>query len=136
MGKTAMQHTDLQTIDAITGVYHADGGLVGELRYVVGKLRGTAHCALCDITHGVTGKKAGFSACELRLPVPMHLVHLNERSREVQQATEGQTPCVVAHTANGVVMLLGSRELDALGGSIPAFEAALDSAMAERSLRW
>ena len=33
------------------GVYHADGGIIGELAYVWGKIRGTAHCALCDITH-------------------------------------------------------------------------------------
>ena len=44
-------------LKAIWGVYHADGGIVGELRYVFGKLRGTAHCALCDITHSYVSEK-------------------------------------------------------------------------------
>lgn len=35
----------------LIGVYNADGGLFGELRYLVGNARGTAHCALCNIAH-------------------------------------------------------------------------------------
>ena len=35
----------------LVAVYHADGGVRGELSYVLGRLLGTAHCALCDITH-------------------------------------------------------------------------------------
>ena len=46
------------------GVYHANGGLVGELTYVIGKLRGTAHCGLCDITHGSVRVKPGWKTCE------------------------------------------------------------------------
>ena len=38
-------------VGELVGVYHADGGLLGELRYAYGKVRGTAHCSLCDITH-------------------------------------------------------------------------------------
>ena len=32
------------------GVYDADGGLLGELAYLTGRILGIAHCALCDIT--------------------------------------------------------------------------------------
>ena len=45
----------------LVGVYHADGSLLGELRYIWGKLRGTAHCTLCDITHGRLSEKCGAS---------------------------------------------------------------------------
>ena len=38
--------------------YHADGGPIGEVRYIIGKLLGTAHCALCDITHSPFRRKA------------------------------------------------------------------------------
>ena len=50
-------------LKAIWGVYHADGGIVGELRYVFGKLIGTAHCALCDITHSYVSEKKSMKEC-------------------------------------------------------------------------
>ena len=40
----------------LVGVYHADGSLLGEARYVVGKILGRAHCSLCDITHDMVRK--------------------------------------------------------------------------------
>lgn len=46
-----------QPIVRYTGIYNADGGLVGEVRYVVGHLLGTAECALCDITHSPVRRK-------------------------------------------------------------------------------
>jgi hypothetical protein len=39
-------------IARLIGVYNAEGSLRGELAYLLGKLTGRAHCALCDITHG------------------------------------------------------------------------------------
>jgi len=117
------------SIRKITGVYHADGGLMGELRYVVGKLRGTSHCALCDVTHGLTGKKAEFVACEARLGIPVELVHLNERTPELRAFTEGRTPCVVGHGQAGLVMLLSAEALDGFGGRVDGFERALRAAL-------
>ena len=118
----------------LTGVYHADGGVLGELRYVVGKLRGVAHCALCDITHGALGKKRAFAAWQRALPVPFALVHLNERSPEVARVTERRTPALVAHTARRIVLLLGPDELE-LEGSLEAFRGALARALREQGLR-
>ena len=127
--------SDAPQIRRLTGVYHADGGLLGELRYVVGKLRGTAHCALCDLTHGGVRKKASFCALEDRLPVPVKLVHLNERSEEVARFTDGRTACVIAHTDQGLVMLLDPQQLE-LGGSVDAFQQALQTAVEREGLRW
>ena len=42
---------DDPSVNRLVGVYDADGGLLGEAAYVWGKVRGTRHCALCDITH-------------------------------------------------------------------------------------
>lgn len=36
----------------LTGAYHADGGLIGDMGYVARKLVGRGHCELCDVTHG------------------------------------------------------------------------------------
>lgn len=114
----------------MTGVYHADGGLSGELAYVVGRLRGTAHCALCDVTHGVLRAKPAWRSCASSLPVPIELVHRNERSPEVEAFTGARTPAVVAHTGLGLVEVLGPDDLDALGGEVEAFRAALEARLA------
>ena len=36
----------------IVAVYNANGGIIGELSYVIKKVLGKTHCALCDISHG------------------------------------------------------------------------------------
>ncbi len=117
-------------IRQLTGVYHADGGVAGELAYVVGRLRGTAHCALCDITHGALAAKREWRACAASLPVPIELVHRNERSPEVEAFTSVRTPAVVAHTDLGLVEVLGPDALDALGGDVEAFRAELEARLA------
>jgi len=122
-------------VTALTGVYQADGSLSGELRYVVGKLLGSAHCALCDITHGAVREKPGFVACREALPVPLRNVHLDERSPDILRFTEGKTPCVVAHTAEGLVLLLDALALDACKGSVSRFRDALDQALTAEDLR-
>lgn len=120
----------------LTGVYHADGGLRGELAYVVGRALGRAHCALCDITHGTVSEKASWSTCRAALPVPFEVVHRNERSAEVHAATEGWTPCVVAHTDGGVIRLVGPDELEACDGEPASLVAAIERAAAAAGLRW
>ena len=44
-------------INKVIGIYHADGGIIGELKYFTGKLFGGSKCSLCDITHTTAGKK-------------------------------------------------------------------------------
>jgi hypothetical protein len=72
----------------LIGVYHADGGLVGELRYALGRVLGTTHCALCDITHGGLRPRREWSALCAGLDVPIEVMHLNERTPDVLAATE------------------------------------------------
>ena len=94
----------------LVGVYDADGTFLGELRYWVGAhLTGTAHCALCEITHGLFREKAEWREVVEGLPVPFEAVHLDERSREVEEASQGRTPCVLAVLADGSVDLLLGR---------------------------
>ena len=126
----------MEVVTALTGVYQADGSVQGELRYVVGKLLGTAHCALCDITHGSVREKRGFAACREALPVPLRNVHLDERSPEIQRFTDGRTPCVVGHTPAGLVLLLDGPALDACEGSVTRFRDALDAALTRLHLRF
>jgi hypothetical protein len=121
----------------LIGVYHADGGLKGEVVYLAGKLTGSAHCALCDITHGtvaVTGKKAWKRYCG-GLPVPFDLVHLNERDTTLHALTDGRTPCVLAETRQGdLVSLLGPGDLETCAGSVEGFAEVLAQAIEHEDL--
>lgn len=114
----------------LIGVYHADSGLMGELRYVIGKARGTAHCALCDITHGSFRRKREWNHACHAFEIPIRLVHLNERSTvETAGCTLG-TPTVLARWANGTVTpLLGPEDLE-LEGSVSQFFDRLNQALA------
>jgi len=117
-------------ITRLTGVYHADGSLLGELRYVVGSRLGRAHCALCDITHGRVREKPGWRAARDGLGLPFTAVHLDERSPEERAASEGRTPCVLAHDDAGAIsVLLGPSELEACGGDPAALVAAIRRAL-------
>ncbi len=112
------------------GVYHADGGLVGEVAYVVGKIRGTAHCALCDVTHRIR-MKAEWKDFAATLETPFDLVHLNEQSEALARVTEGRTPCVVAESSAGFEVLLGPDELETAVGSVERFAELLRGVLAD-----
>ena len=113
----------------LIGVYHADGGLLGELAYVLGKARGRAHCALCDITHSGIRRKPQWDAACRTFPTPIRLVHLNERTAAEEAACSLGTPTVLArYSSNQVVPLLGPEELE-LDGSVDSFFAALTAAL-------
>lgn len=118
----------------LVGVYHADGGLAGEARYVIGKLLGTAHCGLCDITHSPVRRKPEWDAMVARLGLPFALLHLNELPDDVAAAVAIHgSPVVLARRADGSVdLLLGPEPLDRLGGSVAAFESAARTALEAR----
>ena len=102
------------------------GGVMGELRYVLGKARGTAHCALCDITHSTVRRKAAWDDACRNFPHPFRLVHLNERSPEEVAACTLGTPTVLVLFADGTYRaVMGPDDLE-LDGSVPAFFDALD----------
>ncbi len=133
LGRTAAGVTRL------TGVYDADGSLLGEVRYVVGRALGRTHCSLCDITHGRVRERLEWrEACE-QLPVPFTAVHLDERSDQERNASDGLTPCVLAHLEDGTIeVLLGADDLDDCAGDPQALRAAIEEALsapAPRPLR-
>lgn len=118
---------DHESVREVVGVYAADGGLVGEVRYVVGALFGRAHCTLCDITHSPVRRKRAWDELVARLPLPMRVVHRNELPPElVAHVRPEDLPEVYAVTASGTVRRLITRdELGSLDGSVEAFERLL-----------
>lgn len=119
------------TITRLVGVYHADGGLIGEARYVIGKLLGTAHCSLCDVTHAGLRRKSDWDAMVADLGVPFDLVHLNEMPPAVGRVVdEHGSPLVLAQAHGGSLhAVLVRAQLEELGGSVLAFADALDRAL-------
>jgi hypothetical protein len=114
----------------LVGVFNAEGSLAGELRYVLGKVTGRAHCALCDVTHGWSLRgRPEFRAAAATLPLPLELVHLDERSPAVTAASEGWTPCVLLDVDGDVVRLLGPDELERCGGEPDRFVACVRDAL-------
>jgi hypothetical protein len=123
-------------IRRLTGVYNARGTIAGELAYVVGKLSGRAHCGLCDITHGLRlHERSDWREQRRRLLVPFETVHLDERSPEVVRACPA-APCVLAHTDDGIIALLGAREINGFAGSAEALISAVERAAAARGLEF
>ncbi len=123
----------MNKITELIGVYHADGGVVGEAKYVIGKMLGTAHCALCDITHSPVRRKPAWDSMVARIGVPFTLLHLNELSDEIARVVAGAgSPVVLQRTNEGVSVLLGADSLETLGGSVETFEKALRTAAGER----
>ena len=114
------------TVSELVGVYDADGGLLGEAAYVWGKVRGTRHCGLCDITHSTVRRKGEWDRMVARLPVPVRLLHLNELDDDLRAAVAAtRAPVVLARETGGWRELIGVAELDEMAGSVDAFEAAV-----------
>ena len=123
-------------IHEFIGVYHADGGLRGEVRYVVGHLLGRTECALCDITHGPVRRKEAFDALVRDLEAEGHRVevhHRNEQTEAQAGASAGHLPCVLARgrAADATWSILLEREaLEACAGDVAALRQTLATALA------
>lgn len=120
------------SVTRLAMIYDADGGLVGEIRYVVGHLLGRTECFLCDITHGRVSRKHAFDELVDRLPMPVTVVHRNEQEPALAEATRDLLPCVMAETADGWELLVGREALHECHGDVAAFDAVLSAALADR----
>jgi hypothetical protein len=116
-------------IERIVLVYDADGGIAGEISYVVGKLRGTSHCSLCDITHGVTGEKSAWRSCRAALGVPVDALHRNELDRAQRRAVDGKLPCVLARTEDGYERIVERDALEGCEGDVDRLRARIEEAI-------
>jgi hypothetical protein len=116
-------------VTRLVGVYRADGGLRGELRYLAGHyLRGES-CSLCDITHSPFRRKAAWDRSVAALGIPFTLVHLNEMDASLAAFVGDRAACVVAETPGGPVMLIGNDELASVHGDVDAFFSTLRKAL-------
>jgi hypothetical protein len=118
---------DQQKPIRLIGVYKADGGVIGELKYFFGHLIGVAKGELCDVTHSPIRKKASFDqltkALKSEFGLDFALKHLNERTEAETKASSGKEPCVLAEYPDGSLgMFLDRQELRDLKGDVGRFE--------------
>ena len=121
-------------VTALYGVYDADGGIRGELRYLWGAYVRNQHCSLCDITHSKVRRRPQWTEFVSRCAVPFHALHLNELDPDVAAFVDGRAPCVIAQTESGYEFVLDDAQLRACAGSVEHFEAALAEALATGGL--
>ena len=118
-------------VDALVGIYNAEGSLAGEIRYLWSKLRGQGHCALCDITHRGVRQKPAFQACLEDIAIPFELLHLDELSAELTELTTGQVPCVLARRGRVHSILLDAAALTDCDGDVGRFRKRLEQALGQ-----
>jgi hypothetical protein len=109
------------------GVYDADGGLAGELRYVVGHLLGIAACSLCDITHSPVRRRPSWDRMVASLGIPFDLRHRNELTADERAGLVGMgLPLVAAQLTDGrFVRILDDAGLAACEGDPARLHTAL-----------
>jgi len=109
----------------IYGVYNANSGLVGELKYVLGKCLGTTRCDFCDITHSFFSQKKEWRAMKEKFQVPIYQLHINEQNEKLKNFTDGKTPCVVLEKDKKLFLLMDKDALSECGGNVWRFERRL-----------
>jgi hypothetical protein len=127
---------DPPLIARLIGVYNADGGMRGELSYLAGKLRGTAHCSLCDITHSAVRRKRDWDLLVNRQKLSIELRHRNELPAELRDRTDIFPPAIIAIFSDDTapISLMGPAELESCLGSVNAFEQALQARLTQFGL--
>lgn len=118
----------------LLGVYDADGGLRGEVTYIVGHLLHRRECALCDITH-TWRRKPEWDAMTATLGTPFTLLHRNEvtdASARAVAENEG-LPVVLGLDFDGTWHpVLRKADLEKADGSVAAFEGILREVIVPR----
>lgn len=113
------------TFTRLVGVYRADGGLRGELRYLAGHYLHGQTCSLCDITHSPFRRKAAWDREVAELGIPFALLHLNELEPDLAAYVGDDAAMVIGERPDGRVTLLDNEELIRLHGDVLGFFSAL-----------
>lgn len=113
------------TIDRLLFVFNADSGKWNAFVDSARKLFMVNGCALCSITHGLTGEKSAWKDCRDELGVPIDYVHRDELSDRLRKVIEDNVPCVVAEVNGEYTVLMGPDVLERCRGSVADFKGRL-----------
>jgi len=124
------------TVLGLVGVYDAVGTFRGEIAYWVGARLGRAHCALCEVTHGLFAERSEWRSARDTLPVAFETFHRDDQPDPVRACAGDRAPAVVARTVSGPVLLLGPEELEDCHASPTRLIELVDAAVASAGLTW
>ncbi len=113
--------------EQVVGIYNADGGWKGELRYALGLISGGEHCALCDITHGWNplGRRDWKRACS-NAPFDLNVIHRDQAS-DAQRNAAGTLPAVLVGSDHMWRVVVDASELERWNGDPEALIALIAS---------
>ena len=107
------------------GIYHANGGIMGELAYVFGKITGRTKCELCDITHSLAWQKREWKDLVAKTEIDILLIHMNEQDEKMRAFTADKTPCLVYESEGKFHQLISKTDLQQCHGKVSIFENIL-----------
>jgi len=116
-------------MDRIVFVWDCDAGVLGHVRYALGKLRGRS-CALCDLSYRGLRPSAAFDACAAALPIPIVSRYRDQLGDELVGLLDGRYPAVVVESAGTASVLVGPEELAGID-TFAELEAILRETVAE-----
>lgn len=114
-------------ITRLIGVYDADGSVRGEVSYFVGARLGRAHCALCDITHGLLRERSEWGALRDSLPVPFETYHRDDQPDAVRRLGASLPVVVAEHDDGTYAVVADAAALEACDGSVERLAALLQA---------
>ena len=115
----------------IVGVYNADGSVLGELKFTMGKITGRSDCGLCDLTHGWNpfGKLSWRIACSAS-SVEIELVHRDEITSG-QNEVAGDLPAVIIQLGETWMKLMSAEDISSFKGNSSGFLAEINRLVSE-----
>lgn len=109
-------------IDRLLLLFDADSGWWDVIMDSACKLLSLGGCALCTVTHGLTGERAGWRAYKEELGVPVSYLHRDELTSAQRNLN---LPCVLAQLGGEQVVLVGPESLAECKGSLVALRRRL-----------
>ena len=99
-------------------VYDANSGKLGAWIDSTRKILMIKGCALCTITHGITGERQEWRSCKAQVGVPIDYFHRDDMPAPIATAARA-LPCILAEIEGGEFeMLLPPESLAECGGSV------------------
>ena len=118
----------------IIGVFHADAGIIGELKYIGGSILGLTECALCNMTHKWNPLGSKEWRNEKRKWGNLKAIHRNHQPEAMAQVTKHKTPCVLLENENNFIIIMSSEEIETCNGDLQELLARIRFKLAKKTL--
>ena len=107
-------------------IFDAQGSFLGEISHFFKKYVFGQSCAMCDISHNLTGVKREWRDMSKALKYDIKLLHIDEMDSKLALFVNNSTPCVIASIKSDFKVLVNQEELSACTGNINSFRKLLE----------